>query len=526
MRTAKIVLSALVATAVLFAAFYFYTNRREFAGTAREYDQQRAESKRERDEKHAEFVQFVSHVRVAEKIADGNERCLAYPDLPGSQWDKALVKELCRVANLPIISFEKIEQLLQEKDAAQIDRVFDNYAKQDVSDPQWRGVLLRAFENLFETNNVRVASFVEHWVAEAPKSANAHIARAAFLINQAYTLRGTATVGNTSEESFHAMRKRLDAAVVDLDAATAIDPQRKVAWALRIEAAMSSGDQDSIAHAAANSLAIDPLDDTVYAVWLAAVDPRWGGPRDGMERVVDAAQPYLDRNPLLKVLDASKRWRESMDCCADHLDESNIQTPDYMTMMKLAPQRRALQNAAASGDEESIFYASELIRFWPDTDAYLQRARIVKRISARLQDAATWADADLAQAEKLANRPTASLGELAKVQAERGHFSDAGDTYRWILRSNPRDVAALRALIKIDVGEPRTLKEAQTMAERLATLQPDVRETWLLVASAYPSEDQKFCAALKRFAELGGFAPGVRGAASRCHDVDKWPNSQ
>jgi len=523
MRAAKIVLSALIVITVLFSVFYFYVNRREFGEMAHRADQQRQAWDSKRNSKREELAQFVASVQSAEQTADAKERCLATPDMPGSQWDKALVIELCRVANLPIVPFEKVEQLLRDHDAAQVDRIFDDYAKLDVSDPQWRGGLLRAFEKLFAATTSRVEALVEHWVNEAPKSANAHIARAMFRINHAYSMRGVSLAGNTPGESFAAMRKDLDDAITDLKATIAIDPQRKAAWALWIEAAMSSGDQDTIAQAAQHALAIDPLDDTVYDIWLAAVDPRWGGPPDGMQHVVETARSYIDRNPLLKTLDTAKRWREETMCCEQQSDKDYRSVPDYREMMRLAPMRRAMQDAASHfEDDQGLVYASELIRFWPSSDAYLRRAEILRNMTGKLRHASVWADADVARAKALASEATASPSSLAYLQVQRGESSAAGDTYRQILKSNPRDIDALRHLIEIDIGQSQNFEEAQSLAVRLEQLQPEVLGTWTFVAGAYPADDEKFCSALKRYADLGGWAPGVEGATKRCAEVENW----
>jgi hypothetical protein len=196
-------------------------------------------------------------------------------------------------------------------------------------------------------------------------------------------------------------------------------------------------------------------------------------------------------------------------------------------MMRLAPMRRALQDAASKfEDDQGLVYVSELIRFWPSSDAYVRRSEILRKMTGKLRQATAWADADLARAQTLSTRSAANPVDLARLQAQSGDSPAAGATYRQILQGNPRDIGALGHLIEIDIGPAQNFAEAQSLAVRLEELQPDVMETWLYAAAAYPADDEKFCSALKRYAGLGGWAPGVQDATKRCVDVENWAKAR
>src|SRR6185312_11894887 len=67
---------------------------------------------------------FLDVAERAEKIADPLQRCLAYPDPPGSHWDHAAVVAYCKYRYQPMISFEQVEQMVQSGRARELDRMF------------------------------------------------------------------------------------------------------------------------------------------------------------------------------------------------------------------------------------------------------------------------------------------------------------------------------------------------------------------------------------------------------------------
>ncbi len=522
MRIARVLIGSLVGTAILFAAAYFYVAWPEAHRDSPVLDQLKLAAKKAQEARatsQANFDNFLTQVEAAEKIDDREQRCLSYPDIPGTHWDPALVKEMCRTGSLQIVHLDAMDRLLRDHAAAKLDQIYDDYTRQDATDPKLHGVLTRAFENRFMIQNALAAAVVERWAQAAPKSANALTARGTYRISHAYAMRGTALSSDTPETSFEAMHNILRAGVADIDAALAINPRNKVAWMMRILAAMASSDQDVIAESARRALEIDPTDERIYAYWVSAVDPMWGGAPGAMQQVVDAAKPYVARNPMIEMVVTGATWRAQRRCCRD--DDSSATLP-YGKFIEFAPEYGTVKAAAESiNGQDAFYYASEFVRIFPGPYAYLLRAQLLSRREFKGRGVAL-ADSDRNRALVFASSPEIDDENAARVQTALGDVKGASEAYRAALKADPRDIHALDALLAIDIYRTKNFEEAGSLADRLTELQPDIRDNWLTAATAYPNDDAKFCAALKRYAALGGVPRYVNGATKRCgNDVDK-----
>src|SRR3569623_1953023 len=337
-RAVKLGAIALVGCAVVFSSAYLYLNRSDFDKKRNDDLAHYKTDVMQRDEANKAFADTLVKIQAAEALTDPRQRCLQYPDLPGTHWDPALIAELCRVNNLDVVTLDQIEKSLAENDAASVDRIFDEYAKRDTSDPAWHGVWFRAFTQIFEINSARVGAVVEKWVKLSPKSANALVARAVYRINRGYELRGPASAHNTPDESIAAMQESIRAGIEDLQAALKLDPRYKPALVELMYA--SKGNNQAVDVAGTRSLPLDPSDDMTYYVWMGAANPKWGGTAERRQAILDAAQSYRDRYPLLDVLQSRKNWFEQSR-------QSNSPT-DYVAIIDKAPENYVLD--AAAGD--------------------------------------------------------------------------------------------------------------------------------------------------------------------------------
>lgn len=59
---------------------------------------------------------------AAEAIAGLLKRCPAYPDVPCSHWDRAVVRTYCYYRHQPLVSLDDMRQLVREGYARELDR--------------------------------------------------------------------------------------------------------------------------------------------------------------------------------------------------------------------------------------------------------------------------------------------------------------------------------------------------------------------------------------------------------------------
>src|ERR1700744_2739205 len=69
-----------------------------------------------------DLKQFMVRAGAAEPIADPLKRCLAYPDVPSSHWDRAAVRAYCYYRHQPLVSLDDMRQLVREGHAGELDR--------------------------------------------------------------------------------------------------------------------------------------------------------------------------------------------------------------------------------------------------------------------------------------------------------------------------------------------------------------------------------------------------------------------
>src|SRR6185312_4190120 len=114
---------------------------------------------------------FLDAAERAEKIADPLQRCLAYPDPPGSHWDREMVAAYCKYHYQPTITFAQVRQMVQAGRARELDRMFDAALHAQLTDPDARGRLDQIFLDDFGEASFDIRSTLDAWKRQSPDSA-------------------------------------------------------------------------------------------------------------------------------------------------------------------------------------------------------------------------------------------------------------------------------------------------------------------------------------------------------------------
>ena len=508
-RYFRIALATTLLSASALGAGWFFLAHQPEVHVSMETPARRPPSAAELDK--AKYEKSLLAVAEAERIADPRQRCLHYPDPPDVAWPPKMIAELCRVTTFEYVSLDDIAQRLAAGDAAGVDKIFNDYAARDRSDPESHGIWFGAIDFLFDNNVPKVDQVVQKWVKAAPNSAHARVARAAFELNRSRYLRGGKWISVTPLQSLEAMNQWTQRAIADLRAAIKLDPQSKSAFQYLILA--QRGDAAAVDEAAHQALALDPIDDVTYMAWLQSADPRWDSTPNRVESILAASQPYRDRNPLLTRLDARAEWFRQLECC-----RNNNRHPNYLAAVRLAPDQLALQSLLDWGASKQslLLYASQVIRFTPTSRAYLDRREIGSSEIAAY-DAARSGGEDLASAERALRLYNAPPGDVAAVLIAQGKPAQAAEEYRKLLSDNPRDIGAIRALIDLDVDSLNRRDEARKFAALLIELEPKAADTWVSVAGVEYEDLTKYCEAVQRYHAANDYPGGFLQHEARCN---------
>ena len=234
--------------------------------------------------------------------------------------------------------------------------------KADRSSPE-RERLVEAFRKLARPE----AEALYAWNHERLRSAPARLALAAHFIGEAWRVRGTHFVSETSSDQLARMRDYCVRSAGAADEALALDPDWIDAHRLRMEAARLTSDGAAEGRAFAAALALAPDDYAVRWEHARGLTPRWGGTYEALDAFVAESQAFAGSNPRLalllgrsdadrgELLSAEKHYQEAMpffDRALRHGEEPSVLSDRGWTLYRLAryPEARADLTRALSLD--------------------------------------------------------------------------------------------------------------------------------------------------------------------------------
>jgi tetratricopeptide (TPR) repeat protein len=243
---------------------------------------------------------YLLQARVAERISDPLQRCLAFPDIPGNRWPPGHAAAHCRLHfAYKAMSLPEIAAMLDSGDLAKLEGLMDAGLQRHFSEQGFNDDIDNAFDVFVASpESDRVTA---KWLELAPQSAYAHLARAMFLSNSGWAARGGKYASETPRASMHRMSELMGQAIPYFEKAIDLNPKLMVAYAMLINAAMadSRGDVESSAFERARK--VDPACSAVAQARMRALEPRWGGSYEQMLAYANELKEYVSRRPLLAV---------------------------------------------------------------------------------------------------------------------------------------------------------------------------------------------------------------------------------
>jgi tetratricopeptide (TPR) repeat protein len=145
---------------------------------------------------------------------------------------------------------------------------------------------------------------LDMWIEARPASWNARLARAIYLVGLAYRQRGAKARSSTPRSNVVAMRRSMDAALLDISAAIRLNPRAIGGYWLAMRVGTGFGDTRGVEVALERALRVSPLSFFSRARALLALTPRWAGSYPLMEMVAANADSLAIENPELRLLHA------------------------------------------------------------------------------------------------------------------------------------------------------------------------------------------------------------------------------
>ena len=427
------------------------------------------------DETHA----FLLAARKAEAIQDPLQRCLSYPDPPHSHWSPAAVEAYCRYHLQTIITFNEAQTLIQNGQAADLDRRLAQDLQSQLTKTESRGLLDLTYFVDFDNGSFDVRSTLDAWKRASPSSAFAYAASGWAYVAMAAKARGVAFIRDTPQENIDAMNRLLSQADSDLQRAIALNSKVTPAYVAMLTAGSLSLGDAYIRNVAKRGLAASPDDYAIYGLLSHAAEPKWGGSLQAMKQVAGAAQLHAKDNPLLTLLLSAEPAVE-YDVCNCELSAQWAAYPvvfDNVSSTALLLNAGSAAGHAGHADLAAIYF-SEALRFVPKNSmAHIRRSYALTSLGE-----APWALEEANQ--QISESPQSAWGYSMRGYAYKwtGDYTHAAPDLEKAAALDPTNTFPLRQLGDI-YTHTHDWDKAWDVANRSIQAHPQDAYGWILRAS-------------------------------------------
>lgn len=311
-----------------------------------------------------QVVGFLEKAETAAAIKDPLQRCLAYPDPPGSDWNPAAVRAYCHYRYQPVPGMDEIKQLIQSGQAAKLDQLLAVALHAQQTDPDARGRLDRIYQDNFDSGAFELRQLVDAWKRQDPDSAFAYAASGVAYAEASSKARGNDYLYKTPRSNLESMDRLAALADADLQHALVLNPHLAPVYRQMIMLGGLTLGGDYAMRAVKRSLVETPDDLGVYDQWMWLEQPNWYGSYDAMDAVALHAAGRVVANPLLALEVVQKRLYQIRKCdCTEAQTDAQYRA--------VARQLLGYGDFASAGDAAQLnndlgaagIYFAEALRF-------------------------------------------------------------------------------------------------------------------------------------------------------------------
>ena len=430
----------------------------------------------------AELRTFLAAADKAETINDPLQRCLAYPDPPGSHWTHAAVVAYCQYRTTPFITFDQVKSLIEQGKSSELDRVMADALKAQYTAPYAYGRLERIFAADFDNGSLDIRPILDAWKRDSPNSAFAYAASGYAYVAMAHTARGGDYINRTSQDKVDAMDRLLQRADTDLQKAISIEPRITPVYAAMIHAGGLELGNEYAVNAARQGLRQDPGSWLIYRELLWLGTPQWGGSLALLHRISADAATHATMNPLLAMeKNAALVYEANVGNCDCGLPTLPYEFPYVLDELASSTALAAAGRTSWQQNMPSIavVYLSEALRFAPGmTDARFQRV-------GALADAGV-ADAALREINQLLAIDSHNYDDYqqrAYIYLLQHDYVNAEKDLDTMLTLKPADRWSLEQLASMYVNQTHQWDKGWDVAGQLIQDVPDDPEGWVFRAT-------------------------------------------
>jgi tetratricopeptide (TPR) repeat protein len=364
--------------------------------------------------------EFLLKAKAADAIADPLQRCLAFPTLPDTHWPKNLEVQHCRYMFGPRLGFDDIKLRIDANDVAGLEvilrKLLDrHFSKSDFSEDIHAAMAVVGTSP--ESDRV-----TKRWLELSPDSPYALTARAEYLRQKGWVVRGEDYVSKTSAEKLAQMSALHEQAAVLYRKALEKEPRMMPAYSGLVDIG-KNGTVDGEG-AFEQGFKVDPGCKELVGAQMVALQPRWGGSWEEMEALEKQVQPHLAERPLL-ALPLSYR----------HKDMAEVARSDDHPDQELAAAQPAIAESTSPYVLEDAAYGMYGVHS-PDTWLALSYLVAASRYRPNFVS-----DPDTCECEAAVIATAAELRGML-LESNPGDYEAANRNFAIAVKVQPKDAAA------------------------------------------------------------------------------------
>jgi tetratricopeptide (TPR) repeat protein len=419
-----------------------------------------------------DYSAFMAAAAKAEAIADPLQRCLSYPDIPGTHWNQETTRAYCELRNHKTIQLSEIEALLKQGKADEVDRVFQGYLDTQRRDPKQPGLLDIAFANAgFDDSNDNARRVIDMWKRQSPTSAFALAASGVQYVYAAQQARGTGWSRDLNDQQIDGMNQQLGLAFEDLDHAVSLNASITAIFPSMIHAGGLNGDDAYMYQAVGMGLKADPSNFAIRMQMMNHAQSKWGGNFGGVDAQSAEDLSLASKNSLLRmVAQRPAVYRAICDCYGTQVraDRLVLQAVDQNVsagdMVDLAGEVYDANRRLA------VELYSEVIRFAAadNVDALRWRSQEMMALGDKAGATTTFA----AVASRYPDNQ-AMATQLGNIYAQAGDAKHAEAVLLAVLQREPNNYDAMGTLGDLYNHAGHQPQKAEALADALISQYPD-----------------------------------------------------
>lgn len=326
---------------------------------------------------------YLISAREAERVEDPLQRCLAFPDLPANHWPEGHAAAHCRhhfLIKRPTL--DDIEGMVERGEMAKLESLFAASLERHYATEHFSDDIHDTFNYLLTAKaySERVDVLSGAWLQQAPGSAYAHLARAAYFNGAAWKARGAEYAYQTPRDNMRRMSAFAEQAVSHFEKAIAIEPRLIAAYTGMIDVGMMDSRPDLKARARRAPEALDLACPELANVTMRSLKPRWGGSYTEMLVHAGKLSALVPQRPHLGIYLAQPLGDSgSLMVAADPVPEQALEVLEAASA--IGSDEEVLQDAGTaarnlmsgpSGNARQLAYFLQVSRF-RNVDAWTAR---------------------------------------------------------------------------------------------------------------------------------------------------------